>query len=566
MADIGAQRFDIDSSMDLPADGFTTETDSSDLFLAAAEGDQIILSAGFRDPAAPLDPPQIIRSIEGLVDEWELEVTEGSVRTISLRGRDKIAELLDRQFDKLYLKVNLAEDQEPPDVEFVVGTFEASKIAREIVEAAGLTLSWQCRDYVMLEDFQASGRSFDTLRRLVQPWSQVPQFKVDIFIRGTVVFCRERAPSIPTPNFTFDVKDARILRLTIRKRQTIKYANVILSGKLAPVGLETEQGPGGAIIIFSGEVEETEEHKTFNADGSLKEKVVSVKVIRIPDRIELSFIKQTFQPAGGVTAFDKTAEERVTKEYEESRYTSAGPSNRPRQLRECRQEFGIDPDDTTKTFQQLKEVNKAWGYNERGFQNIETQSFAELKDGIFQENKRIIMTQREVEQLKVEMVREEYSVDDNVVILVSIDTIIQAGLRPAGPRPPFSISSGGFNPDPNQVPMEQIKLEETISTDPKALDNRFSNRHMEPDDLEFIMDQFRRASGNFEYEILLDFLHMPFLQKGSILQLTGLLAEDGVTPITMDPALVVETKLSFDESTDTPSMTSSLRAIFWRDS
>lgn len=565
MANIGARRFDIDSSLDLPADGFTTETDNSALFRAAAEGDRIVLSAGFRDPAAPLDPPQTVRSIDGIVDEWELEVTEGSVRTVSLRGRDKVAELLDRQFFKLYLKEQPEIGQEP-DVEFAVGAFEASKIAREIVEAAGLTLAWQCRDYVMLEDFQASGRSFDTIRRLVAPWSQVPQFKVDIFVQGTTLFCRERAPLTPTPNFTFDVKDARIRRLTIRKRQSVKFAKVTLSGKLAPVGLGQEQGVGGAIILFSGEVEEVEEHLTFTPSGDIKEKVVSVKVIRIPDRIELSFIKQTFQPAGGVIQLEKTAEERVTKEYEESRYTSSGPSNRPRQLRECRQEFGIDPDDVTKTFQQLKEVNKAWGYNNVGFQNIETQSFSELKEGTFQETSRIIMTQREVEQLKTELVREEYSVDGNEVILVKIDTIIQAGLRPAGPRPPFSISSGGFNPDPNQVPLEQIQLEETISADPKALDNRFSNRNMEADDLEFIMDQFRRASGNFEYEILLDFLHMPFLQKGSILQLTGLLAEDGVTPITMDPALVIETRLSYDESTETPSMLSTLRALFWRDS
>ena len=559
MADIGSQRFDIDSTMDIPADGFRTTIDNSDLFLAAAEDDRIVLSAGFRDPAAPLDPPQTIRSIDGVVDEWEIEVTPDGIIG-SARGRDRVADLLDRQFNKIFL---IEQPDEDPGVEFAVGSFLASQIIREVAASAGLDLAYQCRDYELLEDFQASGRAFDIIRRLTEPWSQVPRFRVDIFVQGNVLFCRQRVDN-PVPDFTFTVTDARIGRLTIRKRQQPRFATVTLSGKLAPRNLQETQGPGGAIIIRSGVVEEVELHETFDAAGKPRERVIVNKLIRMPDRIDLAYLKQTFDVT---TATSKLiAEERVVKEYEDSRYIRAGPTNQPKLLRECRDRFGIDPDDPTKTFQQLEQIDKLWGYDEFGFQNIETEktSTLDLDSGVFGETKRIIRTQREIEHLKTEVVQEIYDVDESgELTLRQIDTTIQAGLRPHGTRPPRSISSGGLSTD--RTPQEQIQLVETISTDPKAIDARFSNRHMDEADLEFIMDQFRRASGDFEYEILVDFMHMPFLRKGSILSLTDLVAEDGFTPIPLDPALVIEHRLEFDESSEAARMVSSIRAVFWRD-
>lgn len=561
MADIGSNRFDVDSSMDLPADGFTAELDNSAFFLASAEGDRVVLSAGFRDPAVPLDPPQTIRSIDGIVDEWEIEVTPDGI-TGSIRGRDKVAELLDRQFDKLFL-IEQPDEGEDPGVDFAVGSFLASDIAREVAAAAGLDLAYQCRDYELLEDFQATGRSFDIIKRLVAPWSQVTRFRVDIFVQGNVLFCRQRVETL-VPDFTFTVKDARISRLTIRKRQQPKFATVTLFGKLAPRGLEEETGIGGGIVIKSGEVEEVEVGETFDAAGNPRERVVTTKIFRMPDRIEISYLKQTFDVSSVTSKL--TAEVRVTKEYEDSRYIRAGPTNQPKLLRECLDVFGIDPDDTTKTFQQLKQVDKLWGYDEFGFQNIETQktSKLDLGEGTFSETKRIIRTQREIEHLKTEVVQETYDVDETgELTLREIDTTIQAGLRPHGIRPPRSFSSGGLSSD--STPLEQIQLVETISTDPKARDFRFSNRNLDADDLEFIMNQFRTASGNFEYEIILEFMHMPFLRKGNILSLTGLFAEDGVTPIPLDPALVIEHMLEFDESSESSQMVSNLRATFWRD-
>ena len=76
MADPGGQRFNIDSSMDIPADGFILDVDNSGPFLGAADGQDVTLEAGFVDP---IDGPLTVRHIEGACDEWELTVVRDAI-------------------------------------------------------------------------------------------------------------------------------------------------------------------------------------------------------------------------------------------------------------------------------------------------------------------------------------------------------------------------------------------------------------------------------------------------------------------------------------------------------
>jgi hypothetical protein len=86
---------------------------------------------------------------------------------------------------------------EPDPIPYAVGAFRASEIAREIVESCGLSLSWECRDYTLLEDFDASGRCVDLLHRLIEPWCQVERFRADVraehrLLPAVTLFARRR--------------------------------------------------------------------------------------------------------------------------------------------------------------------------------------------------------------------------------------------------------------------------------------------------------------------------------------------------------------------------------------
>lgn len=570
MADIGARSFTIDASSDLPADGYTAELASSATFLSALETDKITLEAGFIDPAAPAIP-ETVRHIEGNIDTYEIEIQKDRI-TSRIQGRDKIFNLLDRQFKKLFTS---EEPEEDPGVEFSVGNFLASEIAEEIAAFAGLDLAWQCRDYVMIEDFDASGRPIDILRRLVEPWSLAPRTQVDIFIQGSTVFCRQR-PGNFVADYTFTSKDARITRMTIRKKVGRYFGKVTLFGRLVPKDIEEEPGVGGGIIISSGEVERVRVNETFDAKEQIETRVITKETLRMPDKIVIESTTTTYGnvktrvQTGGTeanpvfttfTEFEITKLEQRFNEYDDSTYNSRGATNQPKQ--KAQRIETQEKRDGTMTL--TRKETMFYAHDTLGFQSMTTHNIFSLQeDGDFLESKRIVKTQADVENLKVEQVTSTWEVEDDELVLRSVDTQVSAGLRAAGSRPPSAIGAAGTDTDQVDVPTEQISLEKVISTHEKAIDLRFSNRNMKAEDLQFIMDQLEAANGLWEYEIVIEYVAMPWLRKQSVLHITSLFAEDGVTPITLVPALVTDQRLSFNEATIRAQMTSSITAKFWR--
>ena len=433
----------------------------------------------------------------------------------------------------------------------------------------------------MKEDFEASGRSLDIIRRLIEPFNLTEQFKTDIFVQGSTLFIRQRKETPPADvDASFAALDARIQRMTIRKRFAPIWGTITLSGLLEPRGVTEEVGVGGGIILVSGTVEEITSTETFDPSGKRVGLIVTTAIIRMPDRKELSNVTQKFildGPPPGNTSL--VQEDRIFNEYESVRLSRAGPLNQARQLTQVIESFGIPPKsiDPTQTFQLCERQETEWGYDELGFESAETKRIFKLrKDAVLgvevdgtiikglgiSETRREIITVRDVEFLKTQEITSIFEKDKDTqkLVLKSVTTATSAGLRPAGIRPPLPSGVGGGD----SVPQEQIQLVETISTDPRAVDIRFSNKHMDADDLEFIMDKFRKSSGLFEYELIIDYVSMPWIRKSNVLEITGLLAEDGVTPIPLEPALVVEQNLDFDESGDSPQMVSTLRSLFWR--
>jgi hypothetical protein len=106
-------------------------------------------------------------------------------------------------------------------------------------------------------------------------------------------------------------------------------------------------------------------------------------------------------------------------------------------------------------------------------------------------------------------------------------------------------------------------LEFTISSDPEAREVRYPNGNLSAEDLAFIEAQLREASELWEVEATFQANAMPWLRRGAVLELTGLLAEDD-TPIPLQPALVVESTIRYAE-TAPPSLLGDVRAVWWED-
>lgn len=567
---IGAMRFNIDATMDLPADGFSAETDGSAPFREAVDGDAVELSAGYDDGGTPV----IVEQITGKVDEWQLNVSPNAM-TSTVGGRDKVGDLLDRPYRKIYIRaplggqaitvLGIAVEPPPPEVEpgvpFSIGTFLASEIAREIVVAAGLTLAWQCRNYELLTNFDASGRSMDLLRQLVAPWSQTERFKVDVFAQGNVVICRDRVLS-PTVDYTFSVTDARILRMTVRKRRTSKIGTVKLLGKLVPPGLVF-----GLDILSSSEREETRTVRTFDQAGRLTKTVTTVQTFRDPEGVEIKKVETTYDGvAQTLTLLDTT-----DTTWEDVPYNESGATRQPRSLLQFRKLEGVVEADPGKLFRETLREETSWGWDDGQFLAVTTKKKFEFVStglhptrgflqGSLQQTEERVETLRDVDHLRVEKCTSVYerSTATGQLFLKTSESVISAGQRPGGVRPP---RTAGAAPNSGGAPIE---LEQLISAEPTAGDVVYSNPNMDADDLAFIMGQFQQSSGIYEYEINIELASMPWVRKGNVLRITGLLAEDGVTPIPLDPALVFEQRLNFDESSSSPRMTSSIRALFWK--
>jgi len=94
-------RFDVQSDLDIAADGYTVAAAGAAEFLAAALGQQMTLAAGLVDPAT--GTPYTVRHVVGRIDEYTLTVGPSSI-TASLRGRDQMALVLEGTFRKVYFR------------------------------------------------------------------------------------------------------------------------------------------------------------------------------------------------------------------------------------------------------------------------------------------------------------------------------------------------------------------------------------------------------------------------------------------------------------------------------
>lgn len=235
----------VNASLAQPAATWMADVPGIDFFLGASSEDRVSFTASY-----DLDgEPQTLDLVtEGVIDIYHLggSAGRGAKMSCQCEGRDQMAHLLDGQFRLVYRNGPAPTVVDGAlTIPEVQGLFAASEIARQVAEARGLTLIWDCPDYMVQEMFQAVGRPIDILGSLVRPFMLVAPRQVDVFTEGATVVCRQRTlvPVAPPEN-TFSIHDARIKILGARKFRTDRIGLVSLQGMSTP-GAPTP-GEGGA--------------------------------------------------------------------------------------------------------------------------------------------------------------------------------------------------------------------------------------------------------------------------------------------------------------------------------
>ncbi len=608
MADFSASRFSIDSALELVADHWEAQTPDSALFRAASSADRVTLSAGLRDGSG--SPVTVASIAAGVIDEYELTITPRNIVGM-VRGRDPSALILDSFVDIGFARPPVNANQAQAFTETrdgfslaavtpagTVGRSLVSEIARTVVEAAGLTLQWEARDYEVVGTFQASGRVIDILRRLIEPWTLVEPFRADIYLQGTTMIVRHRQlpdqPLEASAENTLTIAATRRSQIVLRKRKFKKIGTVRLRGRRKPQGLTTV--PGATAVFASGEETIEYVNEGFDEAGRLVQRTVMRDTFRTPDRIVLRSVKTVYSggSAGGVSGvfvpvvpvvlvgggvvttpilsaavstaragasgLAMTSRETIENEWEPSVYDQSGPINSPKQLRQGTARQVLDTED--RVFRDDAEEATTYSYDDVGFLTGETTVTRQFdkESKRLELNSMVVKTVHDVGPLIAEQIVDTYRWDGDAQrwVLRARTTTLGGGHRPGGPGRAglAGIPKGGG------AAFDEESLEQTFSADADAIPVEYANENLALADLQFIMAQFAATPGLWEYEVQFDGVAVPWLRRGAPFKFHALFAEDG-SEIPLPALLLTEVNSTYDESSQRAQYTMRSRAFGW---
>jgi len=559
MPEINPTRFSIDSVLELPADHFDAQIPDSTIFRTANPvADRVTLQAGLLSgTGGQMLVQQLTR---GIIDEYELIITPTNIQA-SIHGRDPMAFTLDYFYKKRYVRVpgttTIESVATAATIPSVSGQFQASQIAQEAVAFAGLTLSWEVRDYVMQETFDAVGRVIDILRRLIRPWTLVEPFKAEIFMSGGVVVVRQRTWPITAPDLTLQLADMKRERLTVRKRKTKKIGLLTLRGQRIADALSNKpkaSSSGINDLFIEGSQTEEDTAETF-AEGRLISIVHRISRYSMPQHNLQEETKETFaiDELGSVTL---TIRETTTNVWQVLVFDTSGQTNQPSQISSLVTRERVDASDPDALFRTWDEDTIGYTYDGTTFQTGETRlgKILNLDSGVLEPKALIVKTMRPKGNLLVEYITENYiyvppasGTGPNVTQLVNRDTQTQGGHRPGGPGRKSPLTRSTTAGQPAIGGARQLEVSVQLSTDPDAQDFEFSDTNLTLDDLNYLLTLFQAAQGLFEYEVQFEGVGMPWIIRGLTLALAGIVAEDGVTPIPLPTLLITEVRTEYQE-------------------
>ncbi len=574
------------SNLELLSDGYEMVLAHSALFTDAAPDQTVNIALGFEDE---IGQPVYATVLENaVIDERELTVEPDGIRT-RVRGRDATAALMDRDVQILYRRAPVAEELDAIDpvepVETKVGHFTARDVIADLVDRVGLDLAFQVRDYELLEDFSASGRIKDVIDQLLEPWNLTTPFKVDVTLEGKTLWIRHRPQAFDPPaDYTYDVRDARIGRMAIRRRIARRFGHVRLEGKRSQSSLDppaTEIGEhgeevpvpeiaGGNVWLTGLKVETRTLEDTYKG-SELVTRIETVTTTLYPDETVTKIVKTTY--AGEQKRL--VSRETTENDYERSVYEEGRLVNQPKLRRTVvTVETPVRTPSGGTIFKISQFEEKKNHYDSLNFLTGATTIVSELNkktDQLERKSMRVeklVATQPLVFQSEVSSYRFSKKTGDWELETRSIQD--NPGRPPGGPgrrSPELSIASpagsgeGGPGVGIPGLLFEPIVLEDTISEEPDAETIHYANPHLELDDLQFVMQQLRDASGVWEWEISLTGATMPWLRRGMRIQFTGL--EDGNgDEIEVPAALLMDLSMRHTED-GAPQALSELVLLCW---
>ena len=557
---------------------------------------------------------QAIRAItDGIVDEYRLELTVNG-QVSHLKGRDAGAALLEESFSTIYQRFPGQDVTSRVDVTIKVGIFRARQVAEEVILSAGLTPAWQCRDYELWEDFDATGRKIDILQRLVDPWCSVEPSRVDIFMEGTTVYLRSRKafPVAADYVLAYDAAGtaphAKCLNVNVRKIRLPIYGEVTLQGRLQPaddphdfeppegeagvasnfveiIPFQREVGPDGEVTFTPGRLTQRSASRSFQ-DGRMIALVETLSTYQIPNQVLLETRKNTYDYSQGAGRLVKTDVKENT--FQPFTYDAKGPTNSPLPLIESTRVFSYTEETlvnglTATVFKQNSDETTSYAYDEDNYLTTASTLKRVDRDGTLVNDTLIVKHYQDTGPLTYQIQTDRYQFvdetnpeqqDDGSIVdvtrsvakLITSDETPAAGHRPGGPnRPPQKPLGSDFS-GVVTLPLSSVTR---VSSDPKAQAASAGSPHMSDADLAYIQAQHDEASGLYEAELTFTALSMPHIKRGSIIQLTGIEDEDGsgvnvatsfVAGVT-GLALVYSLDMEYDEGAR--RSVSDIKAVWW---
>lgn len=601
----------IETSLQSSCAQWEAELPGSREYLAIHNDRTVDIGIGFRRSVG--SPLVFVGIKQGIVDEYRLECRKpGNIS--HLKGRDAAGALFDREFNTLYQRYPGQDVQVPDGTAVLVGIFRARTVAETIIASMGLTPAWQCRDYELWEDFDATGRAIDILRRLVDPWCSVEPSRVDIWCEGTTVYLRQRTPFplAADHRVQYDQREAasspvrriRALDLNIRTTRLPIYGDVQLTGR-EEVG-ETPASVDGAdysshnveIIPFQRDVDEngavsfTPGRVTQRSTSrSLYGRVEIQSTYQIPNQVLLETRKNTyvFLDGGG----EKQAKREVKgTDYQPFTYDARGATNSPMPTRDF-SSVGRFVDEelpngvTATVFKQDTEETTDYVYDKDNFLVTATTTQKQAKDGVLVPTTQVVKHYQDTGPLSYTVNTDRYVFEvesgfesqfgqifggefsgETGTILVPVDRLVPKwvsgdstpanGHRPGGPnRPATKPMTSEFS----GLIGAGISDGGRISSDPKAQNVSRTIGNMSAADLAFINAQHAEASGLYENELELTILSMPWLKVGDLIEILGV-KDDFGDPIDFGKALVygLEAEIEFAP----PRSHMRVKAVSWQ--
>src|SRR5262245_23550885 len=565
-------QFEVESSLELVSDQFTATAAGGAMYREMDADDRVTLKVGLLND---LGQPTLDTLIENAtIDDYSLNFSPNDMTT-TVRGRDGAAKLKDCYFRKLYKRFEILNQNPQPPKPFTVvfgsqkptipevyGVFTASKICTEVLASIGMTLSWGAPfDYEILKDFSAVGPCIDIIRQLTEPFRLVEPLQCDLLVRGSVLYVQQR--KIATTGVrVFDVDQGKglITSLRMHKREMPALGWVTLLGASDLSGFNRNV----TAHLLPDPVEQPPETTTsYNPDGSIASVVTTIRTIYKPGDWLLKVVKESttyvYEPPekAGTYVMVETSE----IEYDPFQYTAAGPVAAPLVQSQKVVRRGTDPNDDPPTERIQEDTHIKNTYDDNDFlRTCSTVKRAfDVQRNLLANSEMTIQTVLDSGALAQEQITEVHGPDESGRgwIWQSVHRQQAAGLRIGGPGRLGSGGGGGASGRGGPP----IRVEKQFSTDKCAMDITYQNDNLKREHLEILMRQFTEVQGKIEHQYDFDGVGVAWL-KGSTIHIINLKDEND-DPIPLQPALVVESTLSYDETTPEPIVHVTGKAMFW---